>query len=64
VVWKFIKQGQMTDISLVEREIRGRLTVERRRQMFNQLVLNLRAKHAIQVFLSASADTGKSKTEE
>ena len=64
VVWKFIKQGQTADISLVEQEIRGRLTVERRRQMFNQLVLNLRAKHAIQVFISAPVDTGKSKTEE
>jgi hypothetical protein len=64
VVWKFIKQGQTADISLVEQEIRGRLTVERRRQMFNQLVLNLRAKHAIQVFSGAPVDTGKSKTEE
>ena len=64
VVWKFIKQGQTADIALVEKEIRGRLTVERRRQMFNQLVLNLRAKHAIQVFTGAPIDSGKSKTEE
>ncbi len=64
IVWKFIKQGQTTDLSLVEKEIRGRLTVERRRQMFNQLVQNLRAKHAIQVYATAPADTGKSKMEE
>jgi hypothetical protein len=64
VVWKFIKQGQTTDFSLVEREIRGRLTVERRRQIFNQLVQSLRAKHAIQVYVTAPADTGKSKLEE
>jgi hypothetical protein len=64
VVWKFIKEGQTTDLTLVEQEIRGRLTVERRRQLFNQLVQTLRAKHAIQVFVSAPADTGKSKTEE
>jgi parvulin-like peptidyl-prolyl isomerase len=64
VVWKFIKQGQTSDLSLVEQEIRGRLTVERRRQMFNQLVQSLRAKHAIQVYTSALADTGKSKEEE
>ena len=33
VVWKFIKQGQTADVPLVEQEIRGRLTVERRRQV-------------------------------
>ncbi|MGD0036082.1 MAG: peptidyl-prolyl cis-trans isomerase [Bacteroidota bacterium] len=64
VVWKFIKQGQTADVPLVEQEIRGRLTVERRRQMYGQLVQNLRAKHAIQVFVSAASDSGKSKTEE
>ncbi|MGD1043929.1 MAG: peptidyl-prolyl cis-trans isomerase [Bacteroidota bacterium] len=64
VVWKFIKQGQTADVSLVEQEIRGRLTVERRRQMYSQLVQNLRAKHAIQVFISSASDSGKSKTEE
>ena len=64
VVWKFIKQGQTADVPLVEQEIRGRLTVERRRQMYGQLVQNLRAKHAIQVFVSAVSDSGKSKTEE
>jgi acid stress-induced BolA-like protein IbaG/YrbA len=63
-VWKFIKQGQTADVPLVEREIRGRLTVERRRQMYNQLVQNLRAKHAIQVFFNSVSDSGKSKTEE
>jgi len=63
-VWKFIKQGQTADILFVEHEIRDRLTVERRRQLFNQLVQNLRAKHAIQVFVSPASDTGKSKIEE
>lgn len=64
VVWKFIKQGQTADVQLVEKEIRGRLTVERRRQMYTQLVQNLRAKHAIQVFFNTISDSGKSKTEE
>ena len=64
VVWKFIKQGQTSDESLVEQEIRGRLTVERRRQIYSQFVQNLRAKHAIQVFISSASDSGKSKTEE
>jgi hypothetical protein len=49
---------------LVEQEIRARLTVERRRKLFNQLVQNLRAKHAIQVFVNQVPDTGKSKIEE
>jgi hypothetical protein len=61
VVWKFIKQGQTADIPIVEQEIRGRLTVERRRQLYSQLVQNLRAKHAIQVFVNAPSDSGKSK---
>jgi hypothetical protein len=64
VVWKFIKQGQTADVPLVEQEIRGRLTVERRRQMYSQLVQTLRAKHSIQVFAGSTSDTGKSKTEE
>ena len=63
VVWKFIKQGQIADVPLVEQEIRGRLTVERRRQIYSQLVQNLRAKHAIQVFVSSVSDSGKSKIE-
>jgi hypothetical protein len=64
VVWKFIRQGQTSDMSLVEQEIRARLTVERRRQLFSRLVQNLRAKHAIQVFVKQASDTGKSKIEE
>jgi hypothetical protein len=64
VVWKFIKQGQTADLSLVEQEIRSRLTVERRRQVYGQLVQNLRAKHAIQVFVSSVPDSATSKTEE
>lgn len=64
VVWKFIPQGQTADISLVEQEIRGRLIVERRRQMYNQFIQNLRAKHAIQVFINSVPDSGKSRTEE
>jgi hypothetical protein len=64
VVWKFIKQGQTADVPIVEQEIRGRLTVERRRQMYSQLVQNLRAKHSIQVFAGSASDSGKSKTGE
>jgi hypothetical protein len=64
VVWKFVKQGETADVSLVEQEIRGRLTVERRQHLYDQLVQSLRAKHAIEVFISTVPDSGKSKTEE
>ena len=64
VVWKFVKQGQTADLSLVEQEIRGRLTVERRRLLYDQLVQKLRAKHAIEVFTNSISDSGKSKIEE
>jgi hypothetical protein len=59
VVWKFAKQGQAADIPIVEQEIRGRLTVERRRKLYDQLIQNLRAKHAIEVFVNSASDTGK-----
>ena len=64
VVWKFVKQGQTAYLPLVEQEIRGRLTVERRRLLFDQFVQKLRAKHAIEVFANSIADSGKSKKEE
>jgi hypothetical protein len=60
VVWKSIKQGQTADLPLVEQEIRGRLTVERRRALYNQLVQKLRAKHAIEVFTTSPSDSAKS----
>ncbi|HTP80387.1 MAG TPA: peptidylprolyl isomerase [Bacteroidota bacterium] len=53
IVWKFERQGQPADLGYVEREIRGRLTVERRRKLYNALVENLRARHAVEVLISA-----------
>ena len=44
---------------MVEQEIRGRLTVEGRRKLFDQFVQNLRAKHAIEVFVNSTSDSGK-----
>jgi hypothetical protein len=64
VVWRAVPQGQTADLPIVEEEIRGRLIVERRRKLFEQLVQNLRAKHAIEVFVNTSPDTGKMKREE
>jgi hypothetical protein len=64
VVWKSAKQGQTAELPMVEQEILGRLTVERRRKLYDQLIQNLRAKHAIEVFANSASDTGKPKTEE
>jgi PPIC-type PPIASE domain len=64
VVWKIVRQGQTAEVPMVEQEIRGRLTVERRRKLFDQLIQNLRAKHAIEVFVNAPSDSGKPKIEE
>jgi hypothetical protein len=64
VVWKFFRQGQTAGLSLVEQEIRGRLTVERRKKMFEAFVQGLRAKHSIEVFLSPATDTATQKQKE
>jgi len=64
VMWKFFRQGQTAELPLVEQEIRSRLTVERRRNLFDKLVQNLRAKHAIEVFVTSAPDSGKPKIEE
>jgi hypothetical protein len=60
VVWKNFKQGQTADLPLVEQEIRGRLTIERRRKQFDSFVENLRAKHSIEVFFSGTTDSTNS----
>lgn len=49
-VWKFFKQGQAPDLKLVQSEIRGRLAVQRRIQVYDSLVNNLRARHSVEVF--------------
>jgi len=61
VVWRFVRQGQTAEMPMVEQEIRGRLTVEQRRKLFDQLIENLRAKHAIEVFAKTASDSAKSK---
>lgn len=63
VVWKFIRQGQIADLPLVEQEIRGRLTIERRRKLFEHFVQELRSKHTIEVFVNSIPDTVKQKSE-
>jgi hypothetical protein len=63
IVWKYARQGQTAELPMVEQEIIGRLTVEKRRQLFEQLIENLRAKHAIEVFTNTTVDSLESKTE-
>ena len=65
IVWKFSKQGETADERTCETEIRSRLVVEKRRQAYNTLLADLRAKHNIQVFTaSTDADTGAEHTQE
>jgi hypothetical protein len=62
-LWKYYKQGQTADISFVEQEIRGRMTVEKRRKLYNQLIQKLRAKHSIEVFVDSTSVSGTMKAE-
>lgn len=58
ITWRFMRQGQPSDFRYVEDEIRGRITVERRRRLYDSLLENLRAQHSVEVFTtSALADT-------
>jgi len=63
VVWKFARQGYTAELPMVEKEIRGRLIVERRQKLFNQLIESLRAKHAIEVFAKSVSDSVKMNIE-
>lgn len=60
-LWKMARQGQAADREYVEREIRARLAVERRRNAYNALVENLRSKHTIEVLVSDESDTSSMK---
>ena len=43
IVWKYGRAGQMADVKYSEKEIRGRLTIERRQRLYTALLENLRA---------------------
>jgi hypothetical protein len=63
IVWQFGKQGQSADIRLVDGEIRNRLAIERRSQLYDSLVENLRTKHSVEVLMgSAAHDTTRLKS--
>lgn len=56
-VWKTSRQGQLADQAYVDREIRNRLTIERRRRAYNGLLERLRSRHTVELFLGEEADT-------
>ncbi len=56
VTWKFSKRGQVADLPYVEKEIRSRLTIERRRRMLDSLVENLRAKHSVEILVTGGGN--------
>ncbi len=58
IVWKFLRQGQLADIEYVEKEIRGRLAIDHRRQAVDSLLENLRARHVVEVFISSLPPDG------
>lgn len=63
-VWKLARQGQTAELPYVEKEIRSRLTIERRRKRYDRLLENLRARHAVEVFVSPGVrDTSKQQGE-
>ncbi len=63
IVWQFEKQGRPADLRLVDGEIRSRLAIERRSQLYDSLVANLRAKHSVEILLGSSAnDTTRFKS--
>jgi hypothetical protein len=62
VVWKLLRQGQVADLEYVQKEIRSRLILERRRQAIDSLIENLRSRHIVEVLVAgASADTLRPK---
>jgi PPIC-type PPIASE domain len=63
IVWQFEKQGQPADLRLVEGEIRSRLAIERRSQLYDSLIANLRAKHSVEILIGSSGnDTTRLKS--
>jgi hypothetical protein len=65
IVWQMGRQGQPANIHFVDGEIRNRLAIERRSQLYDSLVENLRAKHSVEILIStAEIDTARPKPRE
>ncbi len=57
MVWKLSRQGRIADLAYVEREIRSRLAIDRRRRALEGLIERLRSKHAVELMVSDQVDT-------
>lgn len=60
IAWKLSRQGQTADLAYVEREIRGRLAMERRQRLLTTLIENLRARHAVEILVQSVDDDSTS----
>jgi peptidyl-prolyl cis-trans isomerase C len=57
IVWKLSRQGQVADLPYVDREIKGRLVIDRRQRLLNDLIKNLRARHSVEILVTSALDT-------
>jgi peptidyl-prolyl cis-trans isomerase C len=65
IVWRFDRQGAIADIGYVEEEIRNRIALERRQRLLEELLENLRNKHAVEILVQqAESDTIMNRYEE
>lgn len=55
IVWKYAAYGQIADVKYAEKEIRGRLAMERRQRLMETLMENLRAKHSVEILVNSTA---------
>jgi hypothetical protein len=53
IVWKLDRRGDVADLSYVRDDIQRRLVVAARRDKYRQFLQNLRARHDVQVLISA-----------
>ncbi|MBI3586399.1 MAG: peptidyl-prolyl cis-trans isomerase [Ignavibacteriales bacterium] len=60
LVWKYAAQGQVGDLKYAEKEIRGRLTMERRQRLMDSLMENLRAKHSVEILVNSTGSDSTS----
>lgn len=60
IVWKSLREGQPADLAYVQDEIRGRMTIARRKQKLDSLLENLRSQHTVEIMVNAGVlDTVK-----
>jgi len=65
VVWRFDKPGQPSNEQMNAAEIRNRLLIEKRRHVYDSLLIALRDRHSVQVFsTSTGSDSSTSRGQE